>query len=92
MEEELSTRAELKHEVQLALGLKCKRQLDYEWVLHIFKDGSLSNGVLDLVLLDKVLLLKGLDCIDILCVDLFGQEYLSVRACSDHLHQLEVIY
>lgn len=91
MEEQLTTRTEFKHEVQFGFSLECECKLDNERMLHVFEDGSLGDGVLNLILLDEMLLLKGLDSIDIPIIDLLRQEHLAVGTGADDLHQLKFI-
>jgi len=52
MEEEFTTRAEFKNEVELRWGLESKCELYNEWMAHVFQDLPLSDGVLYLVLFD----------------------------------------
>ena len=91
MEEQLSTRTEFKHKIQLGFGLESVCELDDKRVLNIFEDGSLCNGVLNLILLNEMLLLQGLDSVDVAIIDLLRQEDLTVRARTNHLHKFEVV-
>ena len=57
----------------------------------MYQDGSLSDGVLHLVLFDEVLLVEGLDCVHFVVILLLAQNDLAVRASSNNLDQLKVV-
>lgn len=52
---------------------------------------SLSDGMLDLILLDEMFLLECFDSVYLLCVLLFTEDDLAIGAGADDFDQFEIV-
>ena len=92
VKEELAARADVHHEVELALALERPVQLDDEGVVELLEHASLAQDRLDLVLADQPVLPQDLDRVQPTRVLLPGEYNATEAASSNDPHLLEIIY
>ena len=92
VEKELTTRAVLKAEVQLALSLESEIHLDNELMMDTFKNAALIKRVFQLVSAQNLSLLQDFESVHLLRVFFLHKKHLTITSLSDYFDCLEVTH